>query len=157
MGDFVELLIAMAVIALGILSGTKKKKKPPAAGRTSPPASHGGGGDRAGAVTPQDIERILRMEIPGLQAEPEPEPEPVQQPAPTAAPESSWQAGLHRPARTVETLERAGGASHERFHDTYMVDPTSTSAPETPSEPSMDEVRRAIIWKEILDPPVGMR
>ncbi len=163
MDDFVQLLIA-AIVAIGWMFGAKKKKGP-TPDRTSPPASRKGVPDRSGTVTAQDIERILRMEIPGIQVEEEPEaelePELVQQlptpliPAPTAVPESSWQAGIRRSALTVETLESAGAARHERFHQMYVDRPADT--PETGTGPSMDEVRRAIIWKEILDPPVSSR
>lgn len=73
-------------------------------------------------------------------------------------------------AKSLETLEPAGGKSHERFHELYMREAkmAKSQRPEA-SEPYEDVERRmarlelsrrklqqAFIMKEILGPPKGM-
>jgi hypothetical protein len=70
---------------------------------------------------------------------------------------SRWMAGQERPAASLETLQGAGKPEHDRFHDLYDV----ASRPPTSSahRPTFDlqDVRRAVIWSEILGTPVSMR
>ncbi len=64
-------------------------------------------------------------------------------------------------AQSVETLEPAGGASHERFHERY-IDSTPTAPPavtkprRSPLVLRPNTMRQAIIWREVLGPPKGL-
>ena len=68
-----------------------------------------------------------------------------------------WSEGLERPATTLETLDEAGDASHARFHERY--DYSVRTKQRATRGPTFDvrEVRRAVIWSEILGPPVSER
>jgi hypothetical protein len=68
-----------------------------------------------------------------------------------------WTEGRNRAARTLETLEEAGEASHRRFHERY--DFSTRTEPRTARGPTFDvrDVRRAVVWSEILGSPVSMR
>jgi hypothetical protein len=68
-----------------------------------------------------------------------------------------WGEGRAREAESLETLEEAGGASHVRFHSLYDRQPDAPPrAPERATFRNAD-VRRAVIWSEILSPPVSER
>jgi hypothetical protein len=68
-----------------------------------------------------------------------------------------WSAGSARAAESLETLEAAGGASHKRFHALYDRPPEPVKQkPVPPAFPGTD-VRRAMVWSEILAPPVSLR
>ncbi len=76
---------------------------------------------------------------------PEPPPAPVRQERP--------------PAQTIETLEAAGGKSHERFHEAYIgpIDVPARKLPPRfvlPRDPV--SLKRAVIWSEILGSPKGL-
>lgn len=68
-----------------------------------------------------------------------------------------WTEGRNRAARTLETLEEAGEASHRRFHERY--DFSTRPEPRTAGGSVFDvrDVRRAVVWSEILGPPVSQR
>ena len=66
-----------------------------------------------------------------------------------------WRAGRARGAQTLETLEAAGGKSHERFHRLY--DRPAEEAEAGGAAFPTGDMRRAIIWAEILGPPVSER
>jgi hypothetical protein len=68
-----------------------------------------------------------------------------------------WAEGREREAGSLETLEEAGEASHKRFHERYGV--AARMEPPTSRGPTFDvqDVRRAIVWSEILGPPVSLR
>jgi hypothetical protein len=68
-----------------------------------------------------------------------------------------WRAGRERPAETLETLEEAGGASHDRFHALYDRPPDVAQPTGTPPAFPTSDIRRAVIWSEILGPPVSQR
>ncbi|MCH7876474.1 MAG: hypothetical protein IH965_14425 [Gemmatimonadetes bacterium] len=81
---------------------------------------------------------------------------------PAAEEPGVWQAGLDRPAQTLETLEPAGGTSHERFHKKYLelgepLPPPATVTPMEGPQFSKADLRRLIVWREILGPPLGLR
>jgi len=68
-----------------------------------------------------------------------------------------WAEGRDREAGTLETLEEAGEGSHKRFHERYAIAARAESrSPRSPTF-DMNEVRRAIVWSEILGPPVSVR
>ncbi|GBD33163.1 hypothetical protein HRbin33_02143 [bacterium HR33] len=62
-------------------------------------------------------------------------------------------------ARSLETLEPAGGTSHERFHELYV------GAIQPPRQPLRRprlrlrpaSAREGILWREVLGPPKGLR
>ena len=68
-----------------------------------------------------------------------------------------WAEGRDQEAGTLETLEEAGEGSHQRFHERYAIAARVESR--TPRGPTFDvqDVRRAIVWSEILGPPVSLR
>jgi hypothetical protein len=68
-----------------------------------------------------------------------------------------WTEGKNRAARTLETLEEAGEASHRRFHERYDFSTRTEPRPARGSTLDVRDVRRAVVWSEILGPPVSMR
>ena len=68
-----------------------------------------------------------------------------------------WSAGTARAAESLETLEEAGGASHKRFHALYDRQPAFVQKKPAPRAIAIADVRRAIVWSEILGPPVSER
>ena len=68
-----------------------------------------------------------------------------------------WSAGSTRAVESLETLEAAGGASHRRFHALYDRQPDPVPTKPTPRVFGIADVRRAIVWSEILGPPVSER
>jgi hypothetical protein len=68
-----------------------------------------------------------------------------------------WRAGRTRAVESLETLEEAGGASHERFHALYDRPPEPAEPRGTQPMFPAGDMRRAIIWSEILGPPVSER
>jgi hypothetical protein len=70
---------------------------------------------------------------------------------------ASWSAGSRRAAESLETLEEAGGASHKRFHALYDRQPAFVQKKPAPRAIAIADVRRAIVWSEILGPPVSER
>jgi hypothetical protein len=68
-----------------------------------------------------------------------------------------WTEGMSRGATSLETLEEAGEKSHVRFHERYDTSaPAPAPAPEGPGY-DLSDVRRAVVWSEILGPPVSQR
>ena len=67
-----------------------------------------------------------------------------------------WIAGRDQGAESLETLEEAGGASHKRFHALYARPPEPATTPTRPEFRNAD-LRRAMVWSEILGPPVSER
>jgi hypothetical protein len=68
-----------------------------------------------------------------------------------------WTAGHDRGAESLETLEAAGGASHKRFHSLYDRPPEPVKTKAVPPAFPGTDVRRAMVWSEILAPPVSLR
>jgi hypothetical protein len=80
--------------------------------------------------------------------------EVIEEPAETAR----WMAGIERAATSLETTEAAGEVSHKRFRDRYET--TAAARVTTDATASVKELavlRRAIIWSEILAPPMSLR
>ncbi len=172
MDDLFQVMIVLGIIIFGLLGGRKKKPRQqrPAGPTTRPRQPAGGGPPRQQPTLPpnlQEIERILRQgmglptQVPRPQRPEEPEEPPVKMAAEPEEP-GVWQAGLDRQAQTAETLEPAGGASHERFHEQYLERGKPLSAPATVTRMegpqfSNAELQRLIVWREILGPPLGLR
>ncbi len=180
MDDFISLIIVAAVILLSTVFGGKKKKQRGNAPRTPAPEAPRPRREVAAATReapsreqPRHVVRADRPKMeprkqPGSfreffellqqQAEaathgeplvldelPEPPPAPVRQERP--------------PAQTIETLEAAGGKSHERFHEAYIgpIDVPARKLPPRfvlPRDPV--SLKRAVIWSEILGSPKGL-
>lgn len=70
---------------------------------------------------------------------------------------TAWSEGRNRGAGTLETLEGAGEASHDRYHERYQLSKPATVTPRQGPAFSLQDVRRAVIWAEILGPPVSQR
>jgi hypothetical protein len=69
-----------------------------------------------------------------------------------------WHEGRERAAGSLETLEGANEASHSRFHDRYS--PTEVARLQRKARAASFDLRdlqRAVIWSEILGPPVSER
>ncbi len=164
MGDFFEIIIFVSIFVLSLLFGRRKK-------RTA-------SGTRTRVQSPRQ---------PASRARPRPTPRPLpRRPAPDqvhpfAEPLGSraiaeqileqFRAVIEPPpppesvvddeAQSVETLEPAGGVSHERFHERY-IDSTPTAPPavtkprRSPLVLRPNTLRQAIIWREVLGPPKGM-
>ncbi len=164
MGDLFEIIIFVSIFLLSLMFGRKKKRA--------------ASGTRTRVQSPRQA--VSR-------ARPRPSPRPLpRRPAPDqvhpfAEPLGSraiaeqileqFRAAIEPPpppesvaddeAQSVETLEPAGRASHERFHERY-VDSTP-SAPPAVTKPRRSPLvlrpstmRQAIIWREVLGPPKGL-
>jgi len=70
---------------------------------------------------------------------------------------SRWMAGQARPATSLETLQGAGEPEHDRFHELYDVSSRPPTSDAHRATFDMRAVRRAVIWSEILGPPVSLR
>ncbi len=173
--DLLSLLVFVAFVVLSLLG--RRKKAPPGAQRlrpTTPPRPRQAGMQRPPPPRPvpsrpgdalRDLLAQLEQTVePERGQRPAPEPEPTEvevvsleeiaEPAETAR----WMAGIERSAETLETLEEAGPKSHARFRDRYKT--TAAARVTTDASASIGELaalRRAIIWSEILAPPIALR
>jgi hypothetical protein len=68
-----------------------------------------------------------------------------------------WTEGMERGTESLETLEEAGATSHELFHARYPTAAPAIVTVEAPPGGATLRLRQAIIWSEILGPPVGLR
>jgi hypothetical protein len=171
--DVLTLLVFVAFIALSLLG--RRKKKPSQAQRSRPAprpqlretAPRRASPPRPPQRRPGDALRDLLAEIERA-GEPRPEPrsaaapepdeavslEVIEEPAETAR----WMAGIERTATSLETAEPAGEASHKRFRDRYKTTAAARDPPAAAASVSeLATLRRAIIWSEILAPPVALR
>lgn len=158
-GDLFELLFVLAIILFGLLGG--KKKKPPERRTTGSAPSRGPEAFPAGtgvAVPDEpgfdDLARELDRVLRG-QSRPEFEPAP-----PSEVPEPAGVRSLEEP--DIDSDER-----HRRFHEQY-ISPLAPPAPlmrsPVPGRPGLPgtaleriPLRQAVIWREILGPPKGLR
>lgn len=83
------------------------------------------------------------------------EPPDAEEAPATTVDSPKWAAGLGRPQESLETLEEAGAASHERFHARHLDSPPVVAP--GPEAPDTARLRQAIIWSEILGPPMALR
>ncbi len=186
MEDLFQFLVFLAFIFFALLGGGRKKKRPPTSTRSGSGGTatrERPGQTRRPPMDPGEIERILRQElglpVPAPPQVPEPTPEPARRPEYTALPEpepvshrepegqppslrqpeqTAWAAGLARRPTSLEVASRARPAEHARFHELYVEpsEPATVAGPAGP-EISRAELRRLVIWREILGPPVGLR
>ncbi len=173
MGDFVELIIFLAVVFFSLLAGGSKKKKQqgqqqrrqlpqrqpqqpveqPVQRRVPPrsePAREAlaeptGPGERHNLA--QQIFDMLSEQLPEVtRAEASP-PEP---PQPVTLEEVDVQ------PQSLESLEPDRAASHERFHERYVEDSKPARVLRREGRFSPANAREAVIWKAIFSPPKGM-
>ncbi len=160
MDNLFEIIIFASIFLLSLLFGRRKKRTAPgtgtraqsprqAASRARPrPSPQRPARDQvhpfaeplgSRAIAEQILEQFRAV------VEPPPPPESV----------------VDDEAQPVETLEPAGGASHERFHERY-IDSTPTAPPavtrsrRAPLLLRPNTMRQAIIWREVLGPPKGL-
>lgn len=186
-GDLFEILFVIAFILFGILGGRKKKPdaRPTRRPRPEPRPRPDRRPERVQRAGQDAILRELEALLGGRRPEP-PAPRPAPMPADlvpdpdearsletleveeTAAWEEGlerssstetarWLEGTTRRAATLETLEGAGEASHERFHGRYELSAPARVTRRQGPDFDLQDVRRAIVWAEILGPPVSLR
>jgi hypothetical protein len=80
-----------------------------------------------------------------------------ERPARVEGPGARWTEGLDRGAESLETLEEAGESSHARFHARLQATAGAAPGDAQPVDPGVARLRQAIIWREILGPPVSLR
>jgi hypothetical protein len=68
-----------------------------------------------------------------------------------------WEQGIERKPKTLETLEEAGEAAHDRFHEQYDMHAAAPSVRSDAPSFRVSQLRRALVWSEILGPPVSQR
>jgi hypothetical protein len=182
--DVLQLIFAAVLILAGLLGGKKKKPTPPQPPRRRPaqasrparpaqaprpaPPMRPAPAPRPAASPSRDalLDQLQRMLSGQVEAHPlEVElPEAVSLEAtdveerrqPVEGTNARWAAGLEREAQSLETLEEAGESSHSRFHARLQATAAATPAA-AEADPAMVRLRQAIIWSEILGPPVSMR
>jgi hypothetical protein len=179
--DLFQLLFVVAFILFGLLGGRKKPSQQPQQRpqpRPRPARQPPSPRPRQAAepATPEDmlvreLESVLRgRRVPAPPEVPPPEEamslEDIhveenrtwlegQERAAESQETARWAAGRERAAESLETLQEADAARHERFHQKYALQPAAvgTTGPAFPRS----ELQRAIIWSEILAPPVSER
>ena len=182
MDDLLQILVIVTFIVMGLLGSSRKKKRQQqtrSRSRLHPPAAPGT--RRAGVPTRQeDLLRELENLFTGRVSPPPrrlPEPEepteavslePVDatetasweeglEEAAAVQETTAWKEGLHRDTKSLETLEGAGEESHARFHRRYDHAEQRPVARPVGQEFHTHDLRRAVVWTEILGKPVSMR
>jgi hypothetical protein len=160
--DLLQLAIFAAILLLSLLGGAKKKadeqrrvqKRPhptgprpqpqgPTPPRTARPAPPPRTAERQRQEGLEAILDLLRGELPSP-----PEPEPDAAPTSEAFPDE---------ARSLETLEPLGAASHRAFHERY-IEPDLAPPPIRVSRYRLtpQTAREAVVWTAIFSPPKGL-
>ena len=167
MGDFVELIIFLAIVFFSLLAGGSKKKRQARGGARSRPqplpqreervqrnAAPGGVSSREARAKPparhnlaQQIFDMLSEQLPDAVDQRTREPDPA---------EAVTLDQVDVEARSLETLEPAGDVSHERFHERYVDDSQPARVLRRKGRISPANAREAVIWKAIFSPPKGM-
>ena len=174
MGDFVELIIFLAVVFFSLLAGGSKKKKKRAGGTAAPAPPR----QRPQQPRAQPV-RSGTTRSPGPRVERRPEP-PVaadrqslaqqifdmlsdQLPEVTevepSQPEPSEAVSLERvdfEPQSLETLEPDRRRTHDEFHERYVDDSQPARVLRRKGRISPANAREAVIWKAIFSPPKGM-
>jgi hypothetical protein len=167
-GDFIELLIFLAVVFFSLLAGGAKKRRT-GTGRaaSSPPRPPRPPQTRPTQVprealpeAPSPREGVARelLELLGAQL-PEPVAEPQVEEPPPPFPEAVSLERTDFKAESLESLQPAGDKDHDLFHQRYVDAPQEPAKPETPRAHfrrlTPKTARQAVIWKTILSPPKG--
>ncbi len=167
MEDIVQLIIFLAVIFFGLMMGAGKKKKQQQQQRPQRPRPPAGPVRQdATAQVPErkPTRQSFAQEMMELLQAQLPEP-PVEKPdllsaLPDRQPREAVSLEvMEEEAQSLETLEAAGGRSHEVFHERYMDQPDSKPKEMRPSRfrrITPRTAREAVIWKTIFSPPKGL-
>ncbi len=163
MDDIVQLIIFLAIVFFSLMVGGSKKKRQQQqrrAQRSRHPAQSVGEGTGAQAPERMAERKPFAQEILDLLQAQLPEP-PAEEHAPPERPlrEAVALDAFVREAKSLETLEAAGGKSHEVFHERYMDGPVSESKKSRPSQfrrINPRTAREAVIWSTIFSPPKGL-
>ena len=166
MEDIVQLVIFLAVIFFGLLMGGSKKKRQQQQRRTQRPPATPVREPTPAARAPerQPTRQSFAQEIMDLLQAQLPEPEVEKPGLPSVLPERQPREAvslevIEEEARSLETLEAAGGRSHRVFHERYMDGPESTPKESRPSRfrrINPQTARDAVIWRTIFSPPKGL-
>ena len=165
MEDIVQLVIFLAVIFFGLMMGAGKKKKQQQQQRPQrPPARPVSQGATARAPEGKPTRQSFAQEIMDLLQAQLPEPAVEEPGLPAALPERVPREAIsleviEEEARSLETLEAAGGRSHEVFHERYMDQPEPVPKETRPSRfrrINPRTAREAVIWRTIFSPPKGL-
>jgi len=163
--DFVQLIIFLAVIFFGLMMGAGKKKKQQQQQRAQrPPARPVSQGATARAPEGKPTRQSFAQEIMDLLQAQLPDPAVEEPGLPAALPERAPREAIsleviEEEARSLETLEAAGGRSHEVFHERYMDQPEPEPKETRPSRfrrINPRTAREAVIWRTIFSPPKGL-
>jgi len=165
MDDIVQLVIFLAVIFFGLLMGGGKKKRQQQQRRMQrPPATTPRERATARAPEPQPTRQSFAQEIMDLLQTQLPEAEVEEPGLPSVLPERQPREAvslevIEEEARSLETLEPAGGKSHRVFHERYVDAPESKPKESRPSRFRLitpRTAREAVIWRTIFSPPKGL-
>ena len=165
MDDIVQLVIFLAVIFFGLLMGGGKKKRQQQQRRMQrPPATPVREQATARAPERKPTRQPFAQEIMDLLQAQLPEPEVEKPGLPSVLPERQPREAvslevIEEEARSLETLEAAGGKSHRVFHERYMDGPESKPKESRPSRfrrINPQTAREAVIWRTIFSPPKGL-
>ena len=186
MDEFINLIIFGVLILLSTVFGGKKKKKagggprpaptvprpqPKMASRTTEPLEEEPWRETAAnppvadpAEKPGSFREFFELLQEQAEAASQGEPQALERileppPPPAPVPPSRPVRAERGPAKSIETLEAAGGKSHVQFHAKYIrpLDGVPTNVPPhfvLPRDPV--SLKRAVIWSEILGSPKGM-
>jgi hypothetical protein len=176
--DIGDILIAIFIVSgiLSSLAGGKKKKKQqsrppqrrPQPRPSLPPSREGAGAgarprpsldpSHSGPV-PTQMEEILRQL--GLEVGPEIEEPEVVVEREAVRPELPKVVPLERPPQRTVALDSDSEARHTKFHDEYIDAFEQTRIERPPSRGKKllnpQSLRQAMLLREILGPPKGMR
>jgi hypothetical protein len=168
-GGLLELLIILAIILFGLfgkkkrppveeegLDRPKQRSRQPGTAQRRPtrrpvpqrqvptPARHPPPAERDVGSFAEELERLLRH---GAQREPEPEPEP----------ESFFERPVVSQATEFDDEQRHRDF-HERLEDTHAPPQVMRRArPGLRLAVGPDTLREAIVWREVLGPPLSLR
>jgi hypothetical protein len=182
--DLLQLLFFAALILFALVGSARKKRRPPVQGPpprvrrpqvetresvagTSRVESAGAPPRRQRGIA-QELLELLQERVEIEQPTPPAPPPPPPPPPPRRPPREP--VVFRDEAQSLETLEPAGGKSHERFHELYMHGEKMAKGrkPEAHEpyedlehrmarlELSRHKLQQAFIMKEILSPPKGL-
>lgn len=160
MDELAQLIIFIVIALVAMLGSAKKKpqqRQPPRPVRRPPvprrPTGVPPSVDTSRERLKEDLLDLLQGRVPSPPRRP-----PAPPPLPVPEPDRSIEFPPEEEARSIESLEPEGSASHAAFHEKYV------EAPQPASEVRRALVRRltprtareAVIWKTIFDKPKGM-
>lgn len=170
--DWIELIIFAIIVLTGLLFGEKKKQQQQGRSSTQRPRARphprpmpraqrppSSAQRPAPTIAEQILEQIRQRdeaEREGVELEPLHTEEAV-----SLETAGRPRTGVERPERTaesLETLEPAGGASHERFHERYISPLVEPVRRQTRPRvlPTPTSARQAVMWMAVFGRPKGL-